>query len=835
MNKTFKVVFNKTRGALIATNECTSSVQAKGTKTVVAASLAAVMAAASGIALAADEALQTLWGWDAAQNKLVELTPDANGGVTANGNYYRAIYSNSAEHALAAPELLKNFTLTVDDESLKGEDAKKKPLDAVKAENGGSIAFGSASNRTLDNFSLTIKSAEPIKGRQDIMGLHASGGTIGIYANNDVTIASATADSGNAVMVQNSGDKSGSVVINALGDVKISAVTRSTIVQGAINGTADTNLSITGRNVTVTTDGASKAAYQLYDQKWQSENRVPGVNTATFTALETLTLKSSKLDAVNINRGNATGNATTDQLSFTAPTVKLEGARSAVNVTSTEKSQSNMTIAAENATLTSSTNEVEGQDGTKTTYGTITTTANATVTLTGLNGKTGSFNIENTAKGGNAIQTAGTVVFDQVNAGVTGNVAAENGTLSVKNGSDLHLKGDSTITAHNIKVEEGSTLTYDTTASGALDFGAQTDLGGGQLVASSEFQKNFKTREEAAAATKSVVKEGSGVATDKLEETQIWGETLLNKDGTIAHAYDNVVLTSLKNFSAITAVQWRGEIDRLEQRLGDVRMDNGAVGAWARVYGGNSTADLDGDVDVRTNSIQVGADYALDNWIYGAAFSYTKGTGDFSNGSAESDSYNLAAYATGRFDCGAYVDLVGRVGILKSDFDWVYNNQDLGGFKASADNTAYGLSVQTGWKYDLNSTFFVEPQAHLAYGFIAGDSFSNNGVKIDQDDIQSLTGRLGALFGAHFQDGKGRVFLHASVNHDFLGDADSTATYKTQVADNSVDLGGTWYTYGFGLQMEPVKNLSVYATLDRANGSEYTDEYRYSLGARYTF
>ena len=34
MNSTFKVVFNKARGALMVVNEVTSSVQAKGTKTV---------------------------------------------------------------------------------------------------------------------------------------------------------------------------------------------------------------------------------------------------------------------------------------------------------------------------------------------------------------------------------------------------------------------------------------------------------------------------------------------------------------------------------------------------------------------------------------------------------------------------------------------------------------------------------------------------------------------------------------------------------------------------------------------------------------------------------
>ena len=51
MNSTFKVVFNKARGALMVVNEATSSVQAKGTKTVIAAAVAALMA---GGAIAAD-------------------------------------------------------------------------------------------------------------------------------------------------------------------------------------------------------------------------------------------------------------------------------------------------------------------------------------------------------------------------------------------------------------------------------------------------------------------------------------------------------------------------------------------------------------------------------------------------------------------------------------------------------------------------------------------------------------------------------------------------------------------------------------------------------------
>ena len=53
MNSTFKVIFNRVRGALMVVNEATSSVQTKGTKTVIAAAAAAMIAGAAGSAGAA--------------------------------------------------------------------------------------------------------------------------------------------------------------------------------------------------------------------------------------------------------------------------------------------------------------------------------------------------------------------------------------------------------------------------------------------------------------------------------------------------------------------------------------------------------------------------------------------------------------------------------------------------------------------------------------------------------------------------------------------------------------------------------------------------------------
>lgn len=788
--------------------------------------------------LAAEPSHQGQTYWTSSNQSSLHLQGD----VKVEGDYKWGIYSKSEESAVTAPDTLTNLEFDISDEALKGQDKNNKPLDVIKAENGGSVAFGSSDKRTLNNLTISLTQAEEINARQDILGLHSLGGSIAAYVNGDINITAPSQAGGQAVMVQNSGDKKGTLVLDALGDISITTKNTNAVVQGAITGNnGSTSLTIKGQNVTIATEGAAKDGLQIYDKEWQSTDTfIPGTNTTSVTAVNKLSITSAGQYAVRVLRQNQSGQETKSSVSFTANELEFNGAASALVARGTQQSQNAIQVTANNALLKSN----------GTTNATLDAEMYNSVSFTGLNGSASSVRIENSNTAGSAIKLTGATAdstdqaanlnLDNTHLTAKGKVDAESGVINLKNASDFHLEGDNKMVAHHVSLDKTSTITYDTLTEGALDFGSQKSLGEGKLVASSTFIENgkFTTREQAAAATKKVLSQDSkdaGLYTNELAETKVWGKTELKADGTIAHAYDNVVLDSLKNFSAITAVQWRNETERLEQRLGEVRSNSGTAGAWARVYGGNSKADTGTNVKVKTNSIQVGADYAVDNWVYGGAFAYTKGDGDFTNGTGSSDSYQLAAYATGSFDNGLYVDAIARVGLLQTDFDAYYNNQDLGKFSASADNTAYGVSLQTGWKYDVTPTFFVEPQAQLAYSFIKGDSFEDAGVHIDQDDIQSLTGRLGALFGAHFQEGKGRVFLHASVNHDFLGDADSTATYQTQIADNSVDLGGTWFTYGFGLQSEPVKNLSVYATLDRANGSDYTDEYRYSLGVRYAF
>ena len=127
MNKSFKVVFSKARSALMVVNEATSSIQAKGTKTVIAAA-AAAMLAGGAVAATTDATLviiraaninpeqpaegQKYLKNDQVFQDLTIATP------TNNTGYYGALYVNGVSGAgnsavtVSGLKFLNNTTYT---------------------------------------------------------------------------------------------------------------------------------------------------------------------------------------------------------------------------------------------------------------------------------------------------------------------------------------------------------------------------------------------------------------------------------------------------------------------------------------------------------------------------------------------------------------------------------------------------------------------------------------------------------------------------------------------------------------------------------------------------
>lgn len=432
---------------------------------------------------------------------------------------------------------------------------------------------------------------------------------------------------------------------------------------------------------------------------------------------------------------------------------------------------------------------------------------------------------------GTSSSSSQTSLAGDLNADPTSTLKLVNQTLTLDEGFVANIAGS--------LGGENSTIIYDTDEKGAVAI-AKNGAKNLRVLASGRLNDLYGSAEALLDAGLVSIKnddtvEGAGY-TEGAEAGTVTDSWTVDDQG-IVHKEANHSMAAFEAFNNATLVQWRNEINHLSQRLGDVRDNLGTAGAWARIYGGDSNIKNNVNVDIKSTTIQVGADTTVgNNWIIGGAFSYTNMDAEISNGDGDSDGYTLAAYASGFFDCGGYIDIVGRIGRLSTDLR-ASNLSSAADLDSSYDNTAFGLSGEIGYHWKLSQTFFVEPQAELAYGYVMGDDFtSSNGVKIEQDNFQTLVGRIGARFGADLPKNAGNFYLHASVNHDFLGDTDFDATPSLgnkRSFDSSID--GTWVSYGVGLQLRATDSFALYGSLERSHGDDYNDDLRYSVGGRYVW
>lgn len=321
-------------------------------------------------------------------------------------------------------------------------------------------------------------------------------------------------------------------------------------------------------------------------------------------------------------------------------------------------------------------------------------------------------------------------------------------------------------------------------------------------------------------------------------EGALWDALTVRADGSYTTDKANSKLEGFKGVNAAALVQWRDQVNHLTKRLGDVRQQPSGIGAWARVYGGESKwGSSSNSVDMTSTTVQVGGDGRIGDWIVGGAFSYSDSDMDLDKGSGNGDLYGLAIYGSRLFDSGAYIDIVARYGRIKNDVN-------SSGMEFSTQNNAFGITVESGHQFKFMERAYIEPQIELSYGYAIGDNDSattridgtSYHVKIDQDDYQTLAARIGFRTGFDFPEDAGTIYAHASYSYDFLGDADGTASVAGQGRRSlDQDLGGSWFTYGIGTQFRIGQRTFAYGELERTSGGEVENPYLFNVGLRHVF
>ena len=155
----------------------------------------------------------------------------------------------------------------------------------------------------------------------------------------------------------------------------------------------------------------------------------------------------------------------------------------------------------------------------------------------------------------------------------------------------------------------------------------------------------------------------------------------------------------------------------------------------------------------------------------------------------------------------------------------------------SYDNNAFNLSAETGYRFEfMQGGVFVEPQIGLNYGRIMGDDFiTANQVRIEQDDYDSLIGRIGVRTGFKFPKDKGLIYARFAGLYDFQVEMTGKASTGNSANTFESDLGGSWFELGVGANFNWTKNTYSYIDFERTNGGDIKENYRWNIGIRHTW
>ena len=281
------------------------------------------------------------------------------------------------------------------------------------------------------------------------------------------------------------------------------------------------------------------------------------------------------------------------------------------------------------------------------------------------------------------------------------------------------------------------------------------------------------------------------------------------------------------------------EMDRRDRRLAEaVRNTEGDNGLWVRISHGRS--GIDGQYRWDRTGVHVGFDREIvPGNTLGAWFSYTKGEADLldinGRGTSDMTRYELAVYDTLTFN-NQYLDLVGRIGRVSSEFDAAsLAYRTTGDF----DQDYAALSAEYGMTFRHASGFFVEPQVQMQATFLKSyDYDSERTMSVEADSETSLQGRAGLRAGRQFADdfAAGELYARADVLHQFTDGQDAIFrdndghVMKTNWGDR-----GTWGVVGLGGAVSWGKGYGLQLDVEHAFGGDVDNTWMITGRFNYAF
>lgn len=307
-------------------------------------------------------------------------------------------------------------------------------------------------------------------------------------------------------------------------------------------------------------------------------------------------------------------------------------------------------------------------------------------------------------------------------------------------------------------------------------------------------------------------------------------EAQVDENGNVVNEVrsQNQTNLSISKLGALSLMTWRQENNDMNKRLGEIRDSQGEQGIWARMSRGEAKYSATG-VKNQYNYYQLGYDHKIaDDWILGGAFTYTDGENNLVGGSGTNKNTGFAVYGSNLRDDGSFIDLIAKYAHMKNDFDTI------GGVGIGEYSTnGYALSAEYGKRFQQDG-FWIEPQAELTYGKVSSADFTTSeGAKVHQDSLDSLVGRLGFSLGKDVK--AGNVYVRASYLYDFKGDVAMRMSNGVASDTYDQDLGGSWWEFGVGTNLNFGKDMHFYFDVERTEGGKVDTPWQWNAGVRLSF
>ena len=601
MNKSFKVVFSKARSALMVVNEATSSIQAKGTKTVIAAAAAAMIA---GGAVAATTSTTVIVNGDK------EVANLAAG--TAYDSY--TIVGAGAFGALS----VRNTGTTVKDV------ANLSFTNNTTSGKAGALALDSAS-LTLTDAQFSNNSAAGWGGAVRLWAPSGSSSALTLTTTRDLTYAGNKAGQGTTAEKDGSTalgaryeDMGGFAHLQGNSTLTLNAAPNTTLTIGetgaaktagldSITTTGSNNNLVINGEGTVNLNGSLESFVGAITVSRGTVNMATGfgsIDTTTQSRVNKLKDNESGAEAGPVQsvltvQSGATVNmgALTINRDTTANKVKQAGTKLAVadggklyveSITLGTKEYKDKYLATSDEKLASGSLTTTGYGVVDVASGAVaevkkdvTVAAGTTFDKT----NSGAFTVLGTLKteaavkdGAKEVSPAG--VFNVNGGSVAVNTVANAGTTTVAAGATLSVTGTGSTNSGDISLQSGAAfvvkagadLTNTGAIAGAKDQSGAYNFGGDVNVAG-----KLVNGDKGLIKTNNLTVEDGGYVSTKITDAYAVGKTTVKKGGTFN-------LTELNSHLDGTA---EGAFDQLLLAGGEVELAGGAVTVADKAFTGN--------------------------------------------------------------------------------------------------------------------------------------------------------------------------------------------------------------------------------------------------------